>query len=103
MNISRSCASVALSGVVVVVGASAAQADHTHVRVLGNGACVVLAANGGEKYVQLPHADEFPENRRHPLHVNVHLGQAGTRQGEAVIFVRGTAGDLANCDSYVND
>ncbi|WP_345208555.1 hypothetical protein [Fodinibacter luteus] len=103
MSIPRICASVALSALVMVVGASAAHADHTHVRVLGNGKCVVLAANGGEKYVQLPHADGFPENRRHPLHVNVHLGQPGTRQGEAVIFVQGTAGDLANCNGYVND
>jgi hypothetical protein len=103
MSFTRICASVALSGAVMVAGAGAARADHTHVRVLGNGACVVLAANGGEKYVQLPHAEEFPPNRRHPLHVNVHLGQAGTRQGEAVVFVQGTAGDLANCASYVND
>ncbi len=103
MSITRICASVALSGLVMVIGASAAQADHTHVMVLGNGKCVVLAANGGEKYVRLPHADGYPENRRHPLHVNVHLGQPGTRQGEAVIFVQGTAGDLANCNGYVND
>lgn len=103
MSLIRVCASVILSGIVVLVGASAAQADHTHVRVLGNGMCVVLAADGGEKYVQLPHADAFPENRRHPLHVNVHLGQAGTRQGEPVVFVQGTPGDLDNCDGYVND
>ena len=103
MSVIRVCAGLVLSGVIVVVGASAAQADHTHVRVLGNGMCVVLAADGGEKYVQLPHADAFAENRRHPLHVNVHLGQAGMRQGEPEVFVQGTAGDLANCDGYVND
>ena len=103
MSVIRVCAGLVLSGVIVVVGASAAQADHTHVRVLGNGMCVVLAADGGEKYVQLPHAYAFAENRRHPLHVNVHLGQAGMRQGEPVVFVQGTAGDLANCDGYVND
>ena len=80
-----------------------ALASHTHVRQTGNGACVVLAANGGEDEVQLPHADQFDLTRRHPLHVNVHLGQAGTRQGEAVVWVAGSAGDLANCDGYVNE
>jgi hypothetical protein len=103
MSITRIAATAALSGFLMVAGAGAAQADHTHVRVLGNGQCVVLAANGGEQDVQLPHADEFPENRRHPLHVNVHLGKAGTRQGEDVVFVQGSPGDLANCDDYVND
>ncbi len=80
-----------------------ASATHTHVRMTGNGACVVLAPNGGESGVQLPHADEFAENRRHPLHVNVHLGRPGARHGEPVVWVRGSAGDLANCDGYVND
>jgi hypothetical protein len=89
--------------VLVTASAAPAMASHTHVRMTGNGSCVVLAAHGSEKGVQLPHADEFPENRQHPLHVNVHLGEPGTRQGEAVIWVQGSAGDLANCDGYVND
>jgi len=80
-----------------------AAATHTHVRMTGNGECVILAKKGGEKDVQLPHADAFASNRQHPLHVNVHLGQAGTRQGEAVVWVYGSPGDLANCDGYVND
>jgi hypothetical protein len=80
-----------------------ASASHTHVLLLGNGQCVVLAADGGEKWVELPHADEFTPDRRHPLHVNVHLGAPGMRQGEHVIFVQGSPGDLANCDGYVND
>ncbi len=83
--------------------ASPAAATHTHVRQTGNGACVLLAAGSGEATVQLPHADEFSEDRRHPLHVKVHLGEAGTRGGEAVVWVLGSAGDLANCDGYVND
>ena len=62
---------------VVLIGATPAAADHTHFRVVGNGECVLLAPDGGEKYVQLPHADEFAPNRQHPLHVNVHLGQPG--------------------------
>ena len=64
---------VALSA--VVLGAAPASADHVHFRVLGNGDCVLLAAEGGEQEVVLPHADGFAANRRHPLHVNVHLGR----------------------------
>jgi len=62
--------------VMVVAWASPAAADHVHFRYLGNGQCVLLAPDGGEKDVQLPRA-EGPENRRLPLHVNVHLGRAG--------------------------
>ena len=61
----------------VVLPASPAAADHTHFRVVGNGTCVLLAPEGGEKYVQLPHAGDYAANRRHPLHVNVHLGRPG--------------------------
>jgi hypothetical protein len=61
----------------LVVAATPAAADHTHFRVVGSGQCVLLAPDGGEKYVQLPHADAYPPNRQHPLHVNVHLGQPG--------------------------
>ena len=89
--------------ILVLASAAPAMASHTHVRMTGNGSCAVLAAHGGENAVQLPHAVEFPENRRHPLHVNVHLGEPGTRHGDVVIWVQGSAGDLANCDVYVND
>jgi hypothetical protein len=61
----------------LLAGAAPAAADHTHFRVVGNGQCVLIAPDGGEKYVQLPHADEYAANRQHPLHVNVHLGQPG--------------------------
>lgn len=67
------------------VNAMPAQADHVHFRVLGNDECVLLAPDGGEKYAQLPHADGFPANRQHPLHVNVHLGEPGAVSGD--IFV----------------
>jgi hypothetical protein len=66
----------ALGPALILAVAAPAAADHVHFRVLGNGQCVLLAPDGGEQQVQLPHA-EGPENRRHPLHVNVHLGQAG--------------------------
>lgn len=90
--------------VVLLTGTLAlpSMAEHTHVMMTGNGQCVVLSAEGGEKYVKLPHATTFPENRRHPLHVNVHLGEPGTRQGATVIWVMGSAGDLSNCAGYVN-
>jgi hypothetical protein len=88
---------------ILLLGAIPASATHTHVRATGNGACVILSGNGAEDAVQLPHVDEFPETRRHPLHVNVHLGEAGERRGEAVVWVLGSAGDVANCDGYVND
>jgi hypothetical protein len=61
----------------VVLPASPAAADHTHFRVVGTGACVLLAPDGREKDVQLPHAEGYAANRRHPLHVNVHLGRPG--------------------------
>ena len=67
-----------------------AHADHIHFRVVGNGGCVLLAPDGGEKEVQLPHADAYPENRRHPLHVNVHLGRPGEVQTVMVAYANGT-------------
>lgn len=102
MKIRRAILAAMLAALAVVGSAGAALADHTHVMRVGNGQCVVLAAHGGEKHVQLPHADHLQENRRHPLHVNVHLGQPGTRQGETVIWVQGSQGDLDNCGGYVN-
>src|SRR5829696_344277 len=75
--IRRTLLIVPLAAAAILLPASPAAADHTHFRVLGNGECVLLAPDGGEKYVQLPNADEFAPNRQHPLHVNVHLGQPG--------------------------
>lgn len=60
----------------LVLGQGPAAADHVHFRYLGNGECVLLAPDGGEQEVQLPQASG-PENRRHPIHVNVHLGRPG--------------------------
>jgi hypothetical protein len=94
---------IVASLMVLTVGAAVpAYADHDHVLLLGNGQCVVLAADGEEKYVVLPGTDEFPEGRQHPLHVNAHLDEPGTRDGDPVIFVKGSPEDLANCQSYVN-
>jgi hypothetical protein len=79
------------AGVIAVVGAGSASATHTHSLQTGNGSCVLLARNGGEKNVTLPHATG-PGDRRHPLHVNVHLGEPGA--GDHIeIGVAGTASD----------
>lgn len=97
----------------LLVGAtSMASADHTHVRVTGNGQCVVIAANGGEKYVELPDAvfahnpnvDVAPTpGRNHPLHVLVHQGRPADAQ-PGTLFVHGTpAGDAACEAGYLND
>lgn len=93
----------ALVAALMLMGAAIpASADHLHVKLLGNGQCVILAAAGGERFVELPGYEHEPENRRHPLHVKVHLGAPGTRGGKEVIWVYGSEGDLANCDGYVN-
>jgi len=97
------------AAVVALLGANAvpAQADHVHFRDLGGGQCVLLAPDGGEKYVQLPHADDFPANRQHPLHVNVHLGEPGA--GGDIYVAYGADGVLtpeahALCGgAFVND
>ena len=67
----------ALATVGIAMFATPAAADHVHFRVVGSGECVLLAPDGGEKHVELPNAEEYASNRRHPLHVNVHLGQPG--------------------------
>jgi hypothetical protein len=107
-------------GAVVVcclAGASAARADHMHVLILPNGNCAILAAKGNEKYQILPDVlfannpnvdaddaagglDGLPLNRRHPLHVLVHLGVPGA---DGDIAVMGSAQDpCAATGDYVN-
>lgn len=106
-----------LAVVLALAGASAARADHTHVLILPNGNCAILAAKGNEKYVILPDvlfannpnadADDdagglgnLPLNRRHPLHVLVHLGVPGA---DGRIAVLGSAQDpCAASGNYVN-
>jgi hypothetical protein len=106
-----------MAAVFLLAGANVAKADHTHVLVLPNGNCAILAANGGEKYQILPDvlftnnpnadADDdvgglegLPLNRRHPLHVLAHLGVPGA---DGDIAVMGSAQDLcAKAGNYVN-
>jgi hypothetical protein len=101
----------------LLVGAGVARADHTHVLILPNGKCAILAAEGNEKYLILPEvlfsnnpnvdADDaagglegLPLNRRHPLHVLVHLGVPGA---DGDIAVMGSAQDpCAATGNYVN-
>jgi hypothetical protein len=103
--------------VLVLAAASVARADHTHVLILPNGKCAILAAEGKEKYEILPSvlfsnnpnvdADDaagglegLPLNRRHPLHVLVHLGVPGA---DGDIAVMGSAQDpCASTGEYVN-
>lgn len=92
-------------GTIGLFGAGTASATHTHSIETGNGSCVLLAQNGGEKDVSLPHATGAA-NRRHPLHVNVHLGEPGA--GEHInIGVQGTISDPCydngNPIDYLND
>lgn len=90
--------------------ATPALAGHSHVMSIGDGRCVLLAANGGEEHVELPlgvfahnpNVDIAPSpDRLHPLHVLVHQGVPGEHKG---IAVAGTAAAAALCvNGIVND
>lgn len=95
---------------ILALAAAPVSAGHTHVMQLGNGQCVLLALDAGEERVQLPLA-VFENNpnvtiaptadRMHPLHVLVHLGEAGTHHQ---IAVAGSAAAAALCTAgIVND
>jgi len=106
-----------LTAAFLLAAASVARADHTHVLILPNGKCAILAAAANEKYQILPDvlfsnnpnvdADDaagglagLPLNRRHPLHVLVHLGVPGA---DGDIVVMGSAQDpCAATGDYVN-
>lgn len=93
---------IVVVGVLVWAVTAAPALAHDHVRMTGNGSCVILAQNGGEKDVVLPHAESYDVGKQHPLHVNVHLGAPRTRNGVTVMWVLGPDSD-ANCDGYVNN
>lgn len=92
-------------GTIGLFGSGTASATHTHSKAAGNESCVLLAQNGGEGNVTLPHATGA-ETRRHPLHVNVHLGEPGAG-GHIEIGVAGTTSDPCydhgNHIDYLND
>jgi hypothetical protein len=97
-------ASVALLAIAAVPVA----ANHSHVKLLGNGQCVVLAEGAGEDEVVLPLAvfehnpnvDVPATGAAHPLHVLVHKGVPGDKGSYAVY---GSAAGNAMCTAgYVN-
>ena len=103
---------LAVAGVAALgslASAGTALANHTHVKVVGNGQCVVLAQDAGEESVVLPaavfehnpHVDVAPAaGRNHPLHVLVHKGVPGDSGG---YYVLGSGEANAACPrGYVN-
>ena len=108
---------IALMATLLLAGAGVARADHTHVLILPNGKCAILAAPGNEKYLIMPDVlfsnnpnvdaddvvgglENLPLNRRHPLHVLVHLGVPGA---DGDIAVMGSAADpCVITGDYVN-
>ena len=101
--IKRSAAGALLAGSVLALSATTAHADHIHSVQTGNGACVLLAHDGGENEVDLPFATEaqIAANRAHPLHLLVHLERPGEN---LAIGVYGTASDpCIGTGDYVND
>ena len=98
------------AAILLALAVTPALANHTHVLSIGDGRCVLLAANGGEDEVELPlsvfahnpNVDIAPgADRLHPLHVLVHQGVPGERKG---IAVAGTAAAAALCpNGIVND
>ena len=98
------------AGLLLALAVTPALASHTHVMSLGNGQCVFLAEEAGEESVVLP-LSVFEHNpnvdiaatagRMHPLHVLVHLGQAGEH---LELAVAGTAAAATLCPTgIVND
>jgi hypothetical protein len=85
---------------------AAAVGNHLHSVQTGNGACVVLAQAGGERFVTLPEAsfqnttEPTTTANPHPIHVHVHRGAAGEPLD---IGVYGTATDPCFASGeYVN-
>ena len=100
MQIRKVFAGAAAGAAIIVLAQAPAGASHIHSKQTGNGSCVLLAQKGGEQNVQLPFADNYAANRRHPLHVLVHMGRPGERQR---IGVFGTSSDpCAGTGSYLN-
>ena len=107
----------AMVAAMVLGSVGVARADHRHVLILPNGNCAILAEEGNERYLIMPSVlfannpnvdaddavgglENLPMNRRHPLHVLVHLGVPGA---DGDIAVMGSADDpCAATGNYVN-
>lgn len=113
MKITKALCTAALasaaSAVLLLASSGAAVATHNHVKVVGNGGCVVLAQGAGEAGVDLPTA-VFTGNPNvdiveadgltHPLHVLVHRGQPGEK---LALYVLGSSAEWNACGgNYVN-
>lgn len=106
----RPVSAVLGAAALLALAAAPVSANHTHVMQVGNGQCVLLALDAGEESVVLPLAvfEHNPNvtisptlNRMHPLHVLVHLGEAGTHHQ---IAVAGSAAAATLCPAgIVND
>jgi len=93
----------AASALLLFGTAGPAHADHTHVKVVGNAECIVLAGGSGESEVDLPTA-VFAGNPNvdiveadgltHPLHLLVHRGVPGDHLS---LYVLGSPAALAAC------
>jgi len=94
--------------VLLALVATPAFANHSHVKLLGNGQCVVLAEGAGEDEVVLPlsvfahnpNVDVPSTGAAHPLHVLVHRGVPGDRGSYAVFG--STEGNALCVAGYVN-
>lgn len=99
----RAAVGLVLAGAAALAAPDLAQAGHVHSMQVGNGACVLLAADGGEGEVALPFATQaqIDAHRAHPLHLLVHLGRPGKNNA---IGVYGTASDPCKATGdYLND
>jgi hypothetical protein len=97
----KAVAAIFTMSMVGLFGVGTASAEHTHSMKTGNGSCVLLAQNGGEKYVVLP----LPRGPGHPIHVLVHTGEPGA-DGHISIGVYGKPGSdpcLVSPGGYLND
>ena len=96
------------AGLLLALAATPALASHSHVKLLGNGQCVVLAEDAGEDDVVLPlsvfehnpNVDVPSTGAAHPLHVLVHKGVPGDRGSYAVFG--SDAGNAMCAAGYVN-
>lgn len=109
-QVSRLAVPAAAASALLLLGtAGPSLADHTHVKVVGNGECIVLAEGSGESHVDLP-TEVFAGNPNvdipeadgltHPLHLLVHRGVPGDHLS---LYVLGSPAAATACPGeFVN-